>query len=73
MGFDNGGLIVLGVEADLCIDLEEFEGDDELKAEHTCPFCPEDFDLVGLWCHIDEEHPIEANDGVRNSYLTMLF
>jgi len=51
-------------QSDLCIDLEEFEGDDELKTEHPCPFCPEDFDLVGLFCHIDEEHPIEANAGV---------
>lgn len=71
MGFDDGGLIVFCVEADLFIDLEEIEGDDELKAEHPCPFCPEDFDLVGLCCHIDEEHPIEANSGVRNSYLIM--
>jgi hypothetical protein len=59
------------LKADLFIDLEEIEGDDELKAEHPCPFCPEDFDLVGLCCHIDEEHPIEANSGVRNSYLIM--
>ncbi|XP_059440513.1 protein DEHYDRATION-INDUCED 19 homolog 3-like [Corylus avellana] len=51
-------------QSDLCIDLDEFEGDDELKTEHPCPFCPEDFDLVGLFCHIDEEHPIEANAGV---------
>lgn len=65
-------LIVLGVEADLCFDLEEVEGDDELKAEYPCPFCPEDFDLVGLCCHIDEEHPIEANSGVLSSYLTMM-
>lgn len=50
--------------SDLCFDLEEVEGDDELKAEYPCPFCPEDFDLVGLCCHIDEEHPIEANSGV---------
>lgn len=68
----NGGLIVLGVEADLCIDWEEVEADDDLKAEYPCPFCPEDFDLVGLCCHIDEEHPIEADYGVRNSYLILL-
>ncbi|KAG6704040.1 hypothetical protein I3843_07G111400 [Carya illinoinensis] len=49
---------------DLCIDWEEVEADDDLKAEYPCPFCPEDFDLVGLCCHIDEEHPIEADYGV---------
>ncbi|KAK4558979.1 hypothetical protein RGQ29_008286 [Quercus rubra] len=50
--------------SDLCIDLEEeIEGDDESKTEYPCPFCTEDFDLVGLCFHIDEEHPIEAKSG----------
>ncbi|XP_009347364.1 protein DEHYDRATION-INDUCED 19 homolog 4 isoform X1 [Pyrus x bretschneideri] len=43
---------------------EEIDGDDELKAEFLCPFCAEDFDVVGLCCHIDEEHPVEAKNGV---------
>lgn len=65
VGFD-----VLGVESDLCIDLEEeIEGDDESKTEYPCPFCTEDFDLVGLCFHIDEEHPIEAKSGVCTSHL----
>ncbi|XWS08531.1 hypothetical protein CRYUN_Cryun40dG0010700 [Craigia yunnanensis] len=43
---------------------EELEGDEDFKAEFLCPFCAEDFDIVGLCCHIDEEHPIEAKNGV---------
>ncbi|XP_010547001.1 PREDICTED: protein DEHYDRATION-INDUCED 19 homolog 4-like [Tarenaya hassleriana] len=43
---------------------EDFEGDDDLKTEFICPFCAEDFDIVGLCCHIDEEHPVEAKNGV---------
>ncbi|KAM2888555.1 hypothetical protein FF1_012265 [Malus domestica] len=43
---------------------EETDGDDELKAEFLCPFCAEDFDVVGLCCHIDEEHPVEAKNRV---------
>ena len=43
---------------------EESDGDDELKAEFLCPFCAEDFDVVGLCCHIDEDHPVEAKNGV---------
>ncbi|XP_050219882.1 protein DEHYDRATION-INDUCED 19 homolog 7 [Mercurialis annua] len=44
---------------------EENEGlDDDLKAEFLCPFCAEDFDVVGLCCHVDEEHPVEAKNGV---------
>ncbi|XP_070671157.1 protein DEHYDRATION-INDUCED 19 homolog 4 [Malus domestica] len=43
---------------------EETDGDDDLKAEFLCPFCAEDFDVLGLCCHIDEEHPLEAKNGV---------
>ena len=43
---------------------EEMEGEDESKAEFLCPFCAEDYDVVGLCCHIDEDHPIEAKNGV---------
>uniref|UniRef100_A0A5B6YVU8 Uncharacterized protein n=1 Tax=Davidia involucrata TaxID=16924 RepID=A0A5B6YVU8_DAVIN len=45
------------------IDVEDIEEDDDLKSELVCPFCSEDFDLVGLCCHIDDEHP-EAKTGV---------
>jgi hypothetical protein len=32
---------------------------------YNCPFCGEDFDFVGLCCHIDDEHAVEAKTGVR--------
>lgn len=47
--------------------------------EYPCPFCPEDYDLVGLCCHIDEEHPHEDKSGVciyiyaLFKYLSMFF
>ncbi|XP_042470690.1 protein DEHYDRATION-INDUCED 19 homolog 2-like [Zingiber officinale] len=44
---------------------DEMEGgEDESRAEFACPFCGEDFDIVGLCFHIDDEHPVEANNGV---------
>ncbi|KAH9766041.1 protein DEHYDRATION-INDUCED 19 [Citrus sinensis] len=43
---------------------DETDGDDDLNAMFLCPFCAEDFDIVGLCCHIDEDHPIEAKNGV---------
>ncbi|XP_052188285.1 protein DEHYDRATION-INDUCED 19 homolog 4-like isoform X2 [Diospyros lotus] len=50
---------------DLHIDIEdESEEDDDLKPEYVCPFCLEDFDLVGFCCHIDEAHPVEARTGI---------
>ncbi|KAJ7955175.1 Protein DEHYDRATION-INDUCED 19 like [Quillaja saponaria] len=43
---------------------DEVDGDDDLRAEFLCPFCADDYDVVGLCCHIDEEHPLEAKNGV---------
>ncbi|XP_011659720.1 protein DEHYDRATION-INDUCED 19 homolog 3 isoform X2 [Cucumis sativus] len=43
---------------------EDLEGDDDIREEFPCPFCSEYLDIVGLCCHIDEEHPIEARNGV---------
>ncbi|CAN8269949.1 unnamed protein product [Cochlearia groenlandica] len=43
---------------------DDLEVEDDSKAEFICPFCAEDFDIVGLCCHIDEEHPLEAKNGV---------
>ncbi|CAN7059244.1 unnamed protein product [Brassica rapa subsp. trilocularis] len=35
-----------------------------LKSEFFYPFCADVFDTVGLCCHIDEEHPVKAKNGV---------
>ncbi|CAN1151064.1 Protein DEHYDRATION-INDUCED 19 homolog 7 [Linum perenne] len=43
---------------------EERELEDDPKAEYLCPFCAEDFDVLGLCCHMDEEHPVETKNGV---------
>ncbi|KAE8010294.1 hypothetical protein FH972_006677 [Carpinus fangiana] len=43
---------------------EELDGDDDIREEFPCPFCSEYYDIVGLCCHIDEEHPVEAKNGV---------
>lgn len=43
---------------------DENDGDDDSREEYICPFCSEYFDIVGLCCHIDEEHPVEAQNGV---------
>ncbi|ONK61626.1 uncharacterized protein A4U43_C08F31910 [Asparagus officinalis] len=50
---------------DLYLGFDDVEGgEDDFRAEFGCPFCAEDFDIVGLCCHIDEEHPVEAKNGV---------
>lgn len=50
--------------SDMYMGFEEMDGDDDIREEFPCPFCSEYFDIVGLCCHIDEEHPIEAKNGV---------
>ncbi|RYR12904.1 hypothetical protein Ahy_B04g070185 isoform C [Arachis hypogaea] len=39
-------------------------GGDDFRAEFLCPFCADEYDVVGLCCHIDEDHPREAKNGV---------
>jgi len=51
---------------------DETKTEEDLKAKYLCPFCSEDFDVVGLFCHIDEEHPAEAKNGVSYSYRVLL-
>ncbi|KAI3448511.1 hypothetical protein Pfo_005176 [Paulownia fortunei] len=53
-----------GFEAEMLMGFEEIDMDDDIREEYPCPFCSEYFDIVGLCCHIDDEHPVEANNGV---------
>ncbi|TVU49848.1 hypothetical protein EJB05_01186 [Eragrostis curvula] len=49
-------------------DEDEEEDEDERPAaagnELPCPFCGEEFDALGMYCHIEAEHPVEASAGV---------
>ncbi|GFZ11456.1 drought-responsive family protein [Actinidia rufa] len=49
--------------SDLYYGGDDIDGDEESRPEFMCPFCADDFDVVGLCCHIDEEHAVEANNG----------
>jgi len=52
------------VNADMFMGFEEIDGDDDIREEFPCPFCSEYFDIVGLCCHIDDEHTMESKNGV---------
>ncbi|VVA89752.1 unnamed protein product [Arabis nemorensis] len=43
---------------------EDFDEDDDVAVDYPCPFCSDDYDLVELCHHIDEEHQLEANHGI---------
>jgi len=53
-----------GFDAEMLMGFEEVEMDDDIREDYPCPFCTEYYDIVGLCCHIDEEHSLEANNGV---------
>ncbi|XP_031405899.1 protein DEHYDRATION-INDUCED 19 homolog 3-like isoform X2 [Punica granatum] len=56
--------LALQSRSDMFMGFEEIDGDDDVREEFPCPFCSEYFDIGGLCCHIDDEHPTEANNGV---------
>ncbi|KAJ8619460.1 hypothetical protein MRB53_027989 [Persea americana] len=50
--------------SELYFGFEEIDGEDDYGEEFPCPFCSEDFDIVGLCCHIEEEHWDESKNGI---------
>ncbi|KAK4476725.1 hypothetical protein RD792_015885 [Penstemon davidsonii] len=55
-----------GYDAEMLMGFEEMDMEDDIiREEYPCPFCSEYFDIVGLCCHIDDEHPVEAKNGVK--------
>ncbi|KAK8637977.1 hypothetical protein V6N13_136425 [Hibiscus sabdariffa] len=54
----------LQLRSDMFMGFEEIDGEDEIREEFRCPFCSEYFDIFGLCCHIGDEHPVEAKNGV---------
>ncbi|XP_011036920.1 PREDICTED: protein DEHYDRATION-INDUCED 19 homolog 3-like [Populus euphratica] len=50
--------------SDMFMGFEEIDGDDDIREEFPCPFCSDYFDIVGLCCHIDDEHTMESKNGV---------
>lgn len=51
---------------DAYLGFEEIDdvAEEEPRTEYSCPFCSEDFDIIGLCIHIDDEHPVEAKNGI---------
>lgn len=63
------GSVYVGEEDEEEEEEEEEEEDEDVndgnvKTDLACPFCSEDFDMLGLCCHIDSEHRIEAKTGI---------
>ncbi|XP_042049718.1 protein DEHYDRATION-INDUCED 19 homolog 3-like isoform X2 [Salvia splendens] len=50
--------------SEILMGFEVIDMDDDIREEYPCPFCSDYFDIVGLCCHIDDDHPVEAKNGV---------
>lgn len=42
------------------INLDDVDGDEDLRAEFSCPYCYEEFDITTLCSHLEEEHCFES-------------
>ncbi|XP_024389433.1 protein DEHYDRATION-INDUCED 19 [Physcomitrium patens] len=42
------------------LNLDDVDGDEDLRAEFSCPFCYEEFDTTALCPHLEEEHCFES-------------
>ncbi|KAI3786741.1 hypothetical protein L1987_40649 [Smallanthus sonchifolius] len=54
--------------SEMFMGFEDIEVDDDMREEFPCPFCTGYFDIVGLCCHIDDEHHLESKNGVFISF-----
>ncbi|KAI3752564.1 hypothetical protein L2E82_24598 [Cichorium intybus] len=58
--------------SDMFMGFEDIEVDDDIREEFPCPFCTGYFDVVGLCCHIDDEHHRKCRKGSSVSTLSLL-
>lgn len=49
------------------INLDDVDGDEDLRAEFSCPYCYEEFDITALCSHLEEEHCFESRAAVSFS------
>ncbi|XP_039038395.1 protein DEHYDRATION-INDUCED 19 homolog 4-like [Hibiscus syriacus] len=42
------------------LNIADFEVENEVRPDFTCPYCYEDFDIVSLCSHLEDEHPCES-------------
>ncbi|GMI72849.1 drought-induced protein19 [Hibiscus trionum] len=42
------------------LDIDDSEVENEVRPDFPCPFCYEEFDIVALCSHLEDEHPCES-------------
>ena len=49
------------------LNAEDYEGEDEVRPEFSCPYCDEDFDISSLCTHLEDEHLFESKGVVSSN------
>ncbi|CAK9152537.1 unnamed protein product [Ilex paraguariensis] len=42
------------------LNIDDFEVEEEVRPDFPCPYCYEDFDIVSLCSHLEDEHSCES-------------
>eukprot|EP00249_Psilotum_nudum_P008728 c21470_g2_i1 orf=239-910(-) len=42
------------------VSIDDFEADDDMRSEFSCPYCCEDYDISSLCYHLEDEHSYES-------------
>ncbi|KAL8460488.1 hypothetical protein ACS0TY_031363 [Phlomoides rotata] len=40
--------------------MEDFEVEEEVRPDFSCPYCGEEFDIASLCSHLEADHPYES-------------
>ena len=46
------------------INLDDVDGDEDLRPEFSCPYCYEEFDVTALCSHLEDEHCFESKAAI---------
>ncbi|CAM6042902.1 unnamed protein product [Sphagnum compactum] len=46
------------------INLDDVDGDEDVRSDFSCPYCYEDFDLTSLCSHLEDEHCFEFKPAI---------
>jgi hypothetical protein len=50
--------------ADRHVNLDDVDGDEDVRPDFSCPYCYEDFDITSLCAHLEDEHCFESKPAI---------
>ncbi|CAM6020796.1 unnamed protein product [Sphagnum balticum] len=50
------------------VNLDDVDGDEDVRPDFSCPYCYEDFDITSLCAHLEDEHCFESKPARRRRF-----